>query len=209
MLAIRRQRRTTGKPPLPSRRRASRAVERTSAGEVARTGSDSGMAQDPSGPALTGTPEAQGGGDLSASHDHTAATGGTRMLLQTSSVAASDKVGANDGPDETLITSAAVQAISPFVPRLLRDALAAAAPKLPSLAGLAGLQQLDMASVAKASCTRTVAINMQPARCPEVSAAVGCTSRKTPSFRAIRAIHNSRSPRLQGRWRPCRRWSPP
>ena len=52
-------------------------------------------------------------------------------------------------PDGQAAVGAAVRALSPFVPRLLRSELAAEAPQLPSLARLAGLKQPDMTSVAR------------------------------------------------------------
>ena len=131
MSAIRQRPILSRKPPLHSRRRSYRAAKQLSAlaEEVRRTSSDAAAVQNQSQTPLTSTSAAQRSGDLSGSH-----------ALKTT---------ADGGPDGPEAAHAALRALSPFVPRLLCDELAAAAPLLPSLAGLAGLRQPHMTSVSR------------------------------------------------------------
>ena len=113
MSAIRQRPALSKKPPLHSRRRSYRAAKQLSAlaEEVRRTSSDAAAVQNQLHTLLTSASAAQ----RSGSH-----------ALETA---------ADGGPGGPEAAHAALLALSPFVPRLLCDELAAAAPVLPSLAG--------------------------------------------------------------------------
>ena len=171
MSAIRNHRAAPAKPPLPSRRCTSRSLPQASlasAKNAMGTSSDIAKTEDLSFMPLTSTPAAQRSGELSGSHSLSAASkdaaNNSPPPRQTSSAAASAKSADDGESDGRKEASTAVRALSPFVPRLLRSELAAAAPQLPSLAGLAGLQQLDMASIAKVGPSTELKYNCTHAR---------------------------------------------
>ena len=120
-----------------------------------RVTSDTATIRDSSAAHSTLTQALQRSAVLSPSHSLSAASGapgsGSYPHQWTKPLSTGSARSAHDAgsPDGEVSAGAAVRALSPFVPRLLRSELAAEAPRLPSLAGLASITQPEMVSIAK------------------------------------------------------------